>query len=288
VAGSGRCSMATRKQEESAATDKPVQCVVCGVASGLLVTALLNPWDRALYLSIVNQRPFLASRNWTSPYRGVSQTLVQRSITSGIYFPVEDYFTHVLGLRLLAGPATGIVIGIVLNPLSLIKYHTWGTDSRTSFCDMALQLQRNAGVRVFLRGSLMTCMRDSMFGLCFCLRKHIEDKIDDKNVSPILSGCLCATLGTVLGSPFNFLRNLMYAQKSSVPLETSSSKFRFVKENLHILYCETKRQATAVHQFRYLCQRFGLGWGTARVAVGMALADRVYHSCCIQLQMNTK
>jgi hypothetical protein len=62
----------------------PLQNFSCGFCSGLVITALLNPYDRALYLAQIKARPFLNWDNFRLPYQGVSQTIVQRSISSGI------------------------------------------------------------------------------------------------------------------------------------------------------------------------------------------------------------
>ena len=66
--------------------------IICGFTSGLIVTGLLNPWDKALYLSVKENRKFLSPQNFIRPYEGVIQTAVQRSISSGIWFPLNSYF----------------------------------------------------------------------------------------------------------------------------------------------------------------------------------------------------
>ena len=62
----------------------------CGLISGLIQAALFNPWDRALYLSVKENRNFLNIYNFHDPFAGVLQTISQRTISNGLYFPLED------------------------------------------------------------------------------------------------------------------------------------------------------------------------------------------------------
>ena len=58
-----------------------------GFTIGLVVTFALNPWDKAIYLSVTENRRFLHIDNFRYPYQGVGQSLIQRSISRGLYFP---------------------------------------------------------------------------------------------------------------------------------------------------------------------------------------------------------
>lgn len=53
----------------------------CGIMSGFLQAGLFNPWDRALYLSVKNNRPFVDGRNFLNPFAGVMQTITQRGLS---------------------------------------------------------------------------------------------------------------------------------------------------------------------------------------------------------------
>jgi hypothetical protein len=67
--------------------------------------------------------------------KGVLQTLIQRSISSGLYFPLEDIFRrdlkslvgadqarewHIL-LNFSAGTFAGMLNGVIMNPASSVK-----------------------------------------------------------------------------------------------------------------------------------------------------------------------
>ena len=44
--------------------------LVAGTTVGVLQAVLFNPWDRALYLSVKEKRPFLHRANFTQPFQG--------------------------------------------------------------------------------------------------------------------------------------------------------------------------------------------------------------------------
>ena len=67
--------------------------LISGFSSGLIVAFALNPWDKALYLSVINQRSFLDFKNFHQPFQGVTQSLFQRAVSHGLYFPLE-HFAH--------------------------------------------------------------------------------------------------------------------------------------------------------------------------------------------------
>ncbi|CAE8633842.1 unnamed protein product [Polarella glacialis] len=288
-------------------------CWECGLAAGFVVSAVLNPWDRALYLSVVNERPFFSRSNWQNPYRGldpksmcfkphqpfkhepppmktwpcVAQTLMQRTISTGIYFPLEDLCSRYFGSPIIGGQVAGVLVGGALNPLSLIKYQIWRDDEvRRSFFHMAKRLLKDAGPTVFARGIISTVFRDGTFGLCFSLRKYgqgqagREKGLNEFVARDFMVSMACAALGTVISSPFNYVRNRSYAVSSEVALESACAKWNFWCEHMGFLWHGMRRQESTLAGFRWLQVRMQLGWGTARVACGMAMTDLLYHKCC--------
>lgn len=142
--------------------------LTAGIVSGVGVAGLFNPWDRALYLSVVHERPFFALENWRKPYTGFCQVLVHRTLTSGIYFPLFDLLNqpcenvinnytplttdysprlHNLAVSFLVGNCAGALSGVLLNPLTAIKYSAW--DTQKSFFTTAKELYRSGGFRPF-------------------------------------------------------------------------------------------------------------------------------------------
>lgn len=76
----------------------------CGLVSGIAQAGVFNPWDRALYLSQKYDRKFLDFRNFENPMAGVTQTLFQRAISAGLYFPLEEIFKGNIHLLLTCLP----------------------------------------------------------------------------------------------------------------------------------------------------------------------------------------
>lgn len=105
-----------------------------GLVSGAVQAAAFNPYDRALYLSITRNRDFLHLDNWRQPFQGFAQAFFQRTLAGGLFFPLEDAFRHLFApLRLsltlkdlLIGKCAGALNGLILNPISVVKYRMWG------------------------------------------------------------------------------------------------------------------------------------------------------------------
>lgn len=143
----------------SSMTSNNISSLIKKLIFDISITGIFNPWDRALYLSVANDRPFLHRLNFASPMNGVFQTIFQRGISAGLYFPLEEIFTSYLketfqkenisgstnsnvgtssskvkflpninetGILLCAGLMAGAGNGFIMNPISSIKYHFWG------------------------------------------------------------------------------------------------------------------------------------------------------------------
>jgi hypothetical protein len=153
----------------------------CGLIGGITQAGMFNPWDRALYLSVKHSRPFLSLSNFSRPYQGFWQAIVQvclcgvfdvcddmrwdgmgwdgmrvwnflfvlvacqefsyqptksttqnkpqRTLSTGLYFPLEDLFMqpcyetfdNKFLAAWMAGTLAGALNGVALNPASAIK-----------------------------------------------------------------------------------------------------------------------------------------------------------------------
>jgi hypothetical protein len=109
---------------------KVLNLLNCGFGSGLIQAFMFNPWDRALYLSIMHERPFLSRENFRNPMSGVLQTVMQRAISAGLYFPLEEISYEILAhnykttnpaITFVAGTFAGVLNGVIMNPFSRIK-----------------------------------------------------------------------------------------------------------------------------------------------------------------------
>lgn len=110
--------------------------------------------DRALYLSVKNNVPFLTWTNFCHPYQGFGQAFIHRTLSQGVYFPLMDLYVPACEralaaftdysaeteensgdfasaarrhpfVQFAAGNLAGATSGTMLNPLTAIKFHAW-------------------------------------------------------------------------------------------------------------------------------------------------------------------
>ncbi len=309
----------------------------CGLVSGIAQAGVFNPWDRALYLSQKYDRKFLDFRNFENPMAGVTQTLFQRAISAGLYFPLEEIFKgnhHLLFTRMLtflhfrsltdgirervdsnelkyspwvtvaAGNLAGAVNGLIMNPVSAIKYHYWGVEcGKQNFYSTAINMFRKGGLSPFMVGATATISRDLVFGGIFAFLRHellashrrnngitsnkkLQPSGTDYLINQVLNApthllfvvgtsflidVVSATLATVLSSPINFVRNTHYATPPGV---TPLPAYKILLK----LWDDAANESTTQGKLRNLQSKLRLGWGSARVGCGMAFGAQVYSS----------
>lgn len=267
--------------------------VAAGLLSGVVSSSFFSPFDRALYLSVVNVTPLFASANWRNPYQGVSQSIVHRSFSSGMYFPLVDLLIPKCRdalssfgpavVSFTAGNIAGGINGLLFNWLTAIKYANWGTTMNAR--ETAVKMYTKGGLIPFARGLGPTLLRDAVFGGVFATikfrvgstQKHDEEtkhnkkmKESSRHASKGLSGVAVSLVAgcaaTIFSSPFNYARNVAYAAQ---PSETVPHTFRAIG----ILIRDSRLDANPV---RYAAKRLRIGAGTARVAIGMTVGGELY------------
>jgi hypothetical protein len=189
--------------------------LVAGLTSGVCVAGLFNPWDRALYLSVLHSRPFLHRANFIHPYTGFAQVIFQRTLSGGLYFPLFDAVqppmrdfiaTHIMPLHqhrhgpdaarlaaeqsallhCLCGNFAGGVSGILLNGLTAVKYASWDSKNGTpSFFATARAMYAAGGLSPFTKGISATVVRDSVFGGMFALTKLYIARALQPYIAPV-------------------------------------------------------------------------------------------------------
>jgi hypothetical protein len=275
------------------ATAHPLKAFASGTASGLACCFLFNPWDKALYLSVKTKTAFLHRSNWQAPFQGVTQALAHRTISGGLYFPLNDMLREPyakllkpksdvdrLIVHTLAGNTAGAIQGLLLNPLTAVKFQCWGDES-SNWWQTAKRMVRKGGVVPFLNGMAPTVARDSVFGgvfagMKFGLNMLIVDNTSPGDQQPIVSfmvSLAAASCACVASSPLNYARNMQYAtQPGTTPETTQHAVYRLFSTAM-------KREAPLA----YLQDRLRLGWGTLRVACGMAAGFEIYRACMERL-----
>jgi hypothetical protein len=275
----------------------------CGFMSGILQAVLFNPWDRALYLSVKHNKPFLHASNFVQPMQGVTQTIFQRAISAGLYFPLEEIFLRHFDNALnpteenrpcvvfISGILAGATNGMFMNPLSAIKYHMWGqvttgSAATASFYTAARQMFNKGGIRPFMAGSVATILRDVKFGGVYAIIRYTGNrsyftKVDNSDKAKpvpksiwsetainVLAGCVA----TIVSSPMNYVRNIHYATLPGTAPADIVSIFL-------TLHREANKHSHLSKKLQHIQGRLRIGWGTARVGIGMAFASKMYTIC---------
>lgn len=257
----------TLARRTTIADDQPIRwsSLIAGLGAGVAQAVVFNPYDRALYLSVVHSRRFLSSSNWASPLQGVSQSVGGRAISGGLYFPLEHFCLQWCPSPLWAGTLAGAINALLCNPLAAIKYQTWGHDNNnTNMLQEALRMRRASGWRPFGNGLLPTIYRDLVFGGCYTFgRRKLHDQQTEHEY---LANMIAAGLATILSGPFNYARNIQYATPSHLSAPPTAEVLRELLGEI----------AQASNKLVVVQNRLRIGWGTARVALGMAFAHTVY------------
>jgi hypothetical protein len=258
--------------------------LLCGLLAGVAQAGIFNPYDRALYLSVRDHRPFLSWENFKSPYTGFFQSIGGRALSGGLYFPLEHFFLRLMDpevydksepkLNFAAGTAAGAVNACVLNPLSAIKYKTWGREVNRGMWTEAFGMLRKSGsLRPFGNGLAPTLYRDVVFGgLYTWLRLQMQWWFSLPPHQQWQANLVAAALATVASGPFNYVRNIQYSTSSAkIPHGTWQVLTDLARQTMTL-----ESAKTVGGKLRYLQQRLRIGWGTARVACGMTFGHAVY------------
>lgn len=251
---------------EQQTSNYEVSSLLCGLLAGIAQAGVFNSYDRALYLSIREERPFLHAENWKHPYQGFFQSLNTRALAGGLYFPAEHFALRTFPEHhFVAGMVAGTINAVLLNPLTAVKYKTWGRAENRGVLTEILHMASVASWRPFVKGLTPTILRDVVFGGTYTL---LRLNIAEYTEVPTANFC-AAMLATVLSGPFNYVRNIQFATRSLEPAKSVPT-----------VLTELTRETMAVHgvlnRLSFVQTKLRIGWGTARVAMGMSFAHGVY------------
>lgn len=236
----------------------------CGIVSGFGQSALFNAYDRAMYHSIVNSRPFLDPQNWRgNPFTGVSPSFLQRSFSAGLYFPLEDIFKrHVSSSYAVDGVLIGLIGGAFTTPFNAIKYAMWTGKSDVSVSTTAIALLREGGVTRLMRGVTPTLYRDMTFGLTYSLLRHQGDE-------GFMINAQAAFIATCFSSPFNYARMRIYGGLHA------QSTYRILFD----WRSDVVKRSGLFRRIQFVIRSLNMGWGALRVGLGMGIGSQIYNTC---------
>ena len=200
----------------------------CGAAVGVFQAFAFNPVDRALYLAVIKSRSLFVAANWSTPLTGVGISCVQRTLSVGLFFPLEDLFRPVIESHIasphvaasLAGIGCGLFSAVTLNPIALVKYNSWRTsNSLDRIIQEGMRTVHTNGWRYLGRAVGSTILRDSTFGATYSFLRHVDFRNGEflsRSQGPATE-CAAAVIATILSSPFNYARNMQYGAPGPTP-----------------------------------------------------------------------
>ena len=190
-------------------------------------------------------------------------------------------------MNFLVGMGAGICNGAALSPLAAVKYHSWGKEG-ARFLETARAMASSGGVRPFFKAINATAVRDMTFGCVYEVGRVMVRKSAGKiwyaqeDGGPLNNGeeqksetvaafanMTAAAVATGLSAPFNYARNMKLATPATKTPPTTSAALRD-------LWKAAGHQPTLSTRLSFLQQRLRVGWGTARVAVGVALGQWLF------------
>lgn len=310
--------------------------LVPALLAGAFQAAIFNPYDRALYVRVKHRRrKFLDWRNFDKPFQGFLNASFYRTTVSGSYFLWQDimriviqkyfpeYFHQNSSPALnsaLIGLCAATINAFVLNPLQVVKFRMWnGTAPSLDFWRTSFQLYREGGRQIFFRGCLTTTVRDIVFAISYESFRRLNygeyffpsNCIDNGGLSSgsqgvnqygtaaLLSNIFAALIASVLSSPFNFVRSVVYGVVPGASPMSALSLHRalFIQAKHMYWYGESYVRLASMNAFdrsllmkssphrrhhlrnawSWFNSRLNVGWGSLRIALGMGISQNLFY-----------
>jgi len=134
----------------------------------------------------------------------------------------------------------------------------------------AVKISKNAGPLGFYRGCYSALLRDMIFGATFSGLRNQNMPSSDEKVARFLVNAASCFVATALSSPLNYSRNFQYASCTKNDCPSILTILRALKSKVYL------EQKTVGKRLQSLQNHLRLGWGTARVAIGMSLTELMY------------
>lgn len=153
----------------------------------------------------------------------------------------------------------------------------WGKEEKErGMIQEAKHMWQRGGVSPFFHGFVPTILRDVVFGGTYTFIRFQLNRFQLKDSeysggeqAQWASNMGAAALATVISGPFNLARNVQFATGSTEARPT-------ISEVIMNLFSKASEKESMLDRLKYLQNRLRVGWGTFRVAAGMALGQQVY------------
>lgn len=217
----------------------PAENAVIGVAAGVIEVVSLQP---ILYWKNASQQGLPFTLNPRLLYRGLSMSVVNMAILTGLQFPLTGFVTNLITAgqprklsdaeTVLAALTGGIISGFACGPMELvmIQQQRYGG----SLFAVPAQISREYGAMALFRGTSMACGREGLYtagvlGLCPVL----SEKLQARGLS-VPQAKLGAAIGAgLVAASFS---HPMDTVKSCVQGDVAQKEFKSVPETFGQLY----------------------------------------------------
>lgn len=265
---------------------------ISSTTTGLGCSAGLHPFNRASFLALIHNRPYLSAENFKKPFHGFAQTVGQRAICGSIYYFVQNQMrTNIhpilsekfqispLEKCLITGFSAGTMYGLINHIPSYIKSYTWSNPHFTFALSMQAILKMNGKIGL-ARALPDSLRRDALHGITYEIIRHLlrtkyEDiqqqyKLDlNKKFVGFSCDLTAAFIGTAISAPFNYTRSIKFSTSLNLaPLSTFTI--------LNQVWQKAKTQ-NSMSKFTFLKKQFGVGPGTKQAAAAVALSQGTFN-----------
>ncbi len=151
------------------------------------------------------------------------------------------------------------------------------------------------GMQAFGRGIHLTVLRDIVWGGTYAgLRNWLPEKLlflgtstgfiakdasapskSKPGVISFTSNMVAGGIGTMISSPINYCRNMAYGHNVAHEARGVMSILGDLVHDTNVHHARSGKSRAS-----YFLGRLAIGWGTLRVALGLAVSSQIYIECC--------
>ena len=188
--------------------------VFSGLVAGVLSAVVFNPLDKAIFISTTKNISFFNRQVWSNCFKGTSNAILSRLVSSGLYFSFIDHFSQSFFPVQTAFTAS-FLVNVSTNPVNLVKFHSWFNNLSTR--ESVSFFYKSHGIRGFYIGFPAVFLRDFIFNTSYISFRRKEDHLFNLT---LISGSL------ILVSPLNLVKNLKYGSNQDLRTIVRNFKFR--------------------------------------------------------------
>ena len=276
-----------------------------GLFAGMFNGIVFHPVDKAIYLHTVDQpddkKPLFSKKYWVKPFDGLRTTFYQRMFSQGIYFTLQGELNNRLypvlknqygvsdkSSKFIIGSSAGAITGFFSNGIYAVKYYTFKKKGGAPLKN-AIEMFSKGGIKPFFKGINAGISRDMTFGACYEVLnaysdEYVLNKIPKENKKSqeslyALFRFISAAIATTMNSPFNYARNMQFA---SPPHQVQPG----IMELLAAIWAGSKKipEKGLLPRLSFFQNRFVIGFGTARAALGMVTGQEVFNRTKIKIE----